>query len=117
MVRVSSFKQYYDVLRETFRELEIIESVLKFLPSISLIEEISHMKVVINTFEIFFRFNGIDLLNHSEKTKFERKNAVRIAARKAKRNHAIPSYDVTSTAHKNQSRSVLFVSERYAATA
>ena len=73
--------------------------------------------MVINTFENFCRFNGIDLLNHSEKTKFERKNAVRIAARKAKRNHATASYDVTSTAHKNQSRSVLFVSERYAATA
>ena len=35
----------------------------------------------------------------------------KIAAREAKRNNAIPSYDVTSTAHKNQSRFVSVVNE------
>ena len=65
-----SNKQYKAILIETLRELEVIESVLKFLPSLSLIEYFSHIESVITTFENFCRYNGIDELNHSERIKF-----------------------------------------------
>ena len=52
--------QYYDVLMEYFREIEITESFLRFLLSLGTVKKISDVETVINTLEFFCRYNGID---------------------------------------------------------
>ena len=45
--------EYQVVLRETFRQLEIIQSVLKFFPSLGLVQKISNIEAIINIFKNF----------------------------------------------------------------
>ena len=69
-----SNRQYQNVLKETFRELEVTQRALKFLFSLVLIQTISSTETVINRFENFCRFNYIDELTHRESIKLFLRN-------------------------------------------
>ena len=148
---------------------------MKYLPLLNIVHKISDIETVIDIFENFCMYNGIDELDNSGRIKFvlwsnvlppedmsfffdsnttehrnlfnlklflrnsytrnreklmreflqkireleaelaelDRKHAFRIAAREATRNRAdaIPNYDVTNIAHKNQSRPTSVVIE------
>ena len=55
-----SNKWYQVVLRETFKQPNILESVLKYLPLLNIVHKISDIETVIDIFENFGRYNGID---------------------------------------------------------
>ena len=83
---------------------------MKYLPLLNIVHKISDVETVIDIFENFCRYNGIDEFDNSERIKFvlwsnvlPPKNMSIFFAREAKRNRAdaIPNYDVTSTASRN----------------
>ena len=63
-----SNERYQVVLRETFKQLNIIESVLKYILLLGVVHKISDIETVIDKFESFCRYN--DELDNSERIKF-----------------------------------------------
>ena len=65
-----SNRQYHNVLKETYRELEITQRALKFLLSLVLIQTISSIETVIDRSKNFCRFNYIDELTEKVSSYF-----------------------------------------------
>ena len=65
-----SNRQYHNVLKETYRELEIKQRALKFLLSLVLIQTISSIETVIDRSENFCRINYIDELTEKVSSYF-----------------------------------------------
>ena len=65
-----SNERYQVVLRETFKHLNIIKNVLKYLPLLGVVHEIYDVETIINIFENFCSYNRIDELDNSERIKF-----------------------------------------------
>ena len=64
-----SNERYQVVLRETFKHLNIIKNVLKYLPLLGVVHEIYDVETIINIFENFCSYNRIDELDNSERIK------------------------------------------------